>query len=180
MKIEKTALEGVYIINNFVAQDERGTFVKTFNKRNFEHGKIPLEIKESYYSISRKNVIRGMHFQLPPNDHEKLVTVPCGSILDVIVDLRRDSKTYKEFMSVELSAENKKSVFIPKGLAHGFKSKEDNTVTVYFVSTEYDLNSDLGIRFDSFGFDWQTSGMIISSRDREFKSLEDFCKKNPF
>ena len=180
MNIEATALEGVYIITNFVAQDERGTFVKTFNKQNFENDGLHFEIRESYFSISQKNVIRGMHFQLPPSDHEKLVYVPVGSIVDVVVDLRKKSPTYKQFISVELSAANRKSIFIPKGLAHGFKSMEDNTITVYNVATEYDSKSDQGIGFDSFGFDWQTNQVIMSSRDKEFMTLDRFCENNPF
>jgi dTDP-4-dehydrorhamnose 3,5-epimerase len=180
MNIEKTALEGVYIINNFVAQDERGTFVKTFNKQNFENDGLTFEIRESYFSISQKDVIRGMHFQLPPSDHEKLVYVPIGSIIDVVVDLRKKSLTYKKFISVELSATNRKSIFIPKGLAHGFRSLEDNTITVYNVGTEYDSSSDQGIQFDSFGFDWHADEVIMSSRDKEFMTLNRFCENNPF
>jgi len=180
MNIEQTALEGVYIINNFVAQDERGTFVKTFNKKNFEDVGLNFEIRESYFSISKKEVIRGMHFQLPPSDHEKLVYVPVGSIIDVVVDLRKESQTYKKHISVELSAANRKSIFIPKGLAHGFKSMEDNTITVYNVATEYDSKSDQGIHFDSLGFDWQTTAEIMSARDKEFMTLDSFCENNPF
>lgn len=180
MNIEPTALEGVYVINNFVAQDERGTFVKTFNKHNFDNEGLNFEIRESYFSISQKDVIRGMHFQLPPSDHEKLVYVPVGSIIDVVVDLRKNSLSYKKFISVELSAANRKSIYIPKGLAHGFKSMEDNTITVYNVATEYDSNSDQGIKFDSFGFDWQTNTVIMSSRDKEFMTLDRFCENNPF
>jgi dTDP-4-dehydrorhamnose 3,5-epimerase len=180
MNIEQTALEGVYIINNFVAKDDRGTFVKTFNKQSFENDGLHFEIRESYFSISHKNVIRGMHFQLPPSDHEKLVYVPVGSIVDVVVDLRKESPTYKKHISVELSAANRKSIFIPKGLAHGFKSLEDNTITVYNVGTEYDATCDQGILFDSFGFDWQSEQVIMSSRDKEFMSLNSFCENNPF
>ena len=180
MNIEQTALEGVYIINNFIAQDERGTFVKTFNKQNFENDGLHFEIRESYFSISHKNVIRGMHFQLPPSDHEKLVYVPLGSIVDVVVDLRKKSQTYKQFIAIELSAANRKSIFIPKGLAHGFKSMEDNTITVYNVGTEYDAAADQGILFDSFGFDWQLEQVIMSARDKEFMTLDRFCENNPF
>jgi dTDP-4-dehydrorhamnose 3,5-epimerase len=121
-----------------------------------------------------------MHFQLPPSDHEKLVYVPSGSILDVVVDLRKKSQTYKQFISVELSAANKKSIFIPKGLAHGFKSMEEDTITVYNVGTEYDSKADQGIHFDSFGFDWQTNDVIMSSRDKGFMTLDCFCENNPF
>lgn len=180
MKIERTAIEGVYIIDNFNAADDRGLFVKTFNSNSFKENNLDFKIRESYYSISKKNVIRGMHFQLPPHDHEKLVYVPKGSILDVIVDLRKKSKTYKKFISVNLSDENKKSIFIPKGLAHGFKSLENDTITVYNVTTEHDLRSDNGINYNSFGFDWKLSKPNVSQRDMALDTLNEFCEKNPF
>jgi len=180
MKFQETTLKGVYVIDNFNASDNRGHFVKTFNKNLFEENNIIFDIRESYYSSSEKNVIRGMHFQLPPHDHEKLVYVSKGSILDVVIDLRKNSKTYQKFISVELSAFNNKSIFIPKGLAHGFKSLEDDTITVYNVATEYNPKSDMGIKFDSFGFDWETKSYIISDRDMAFSTLKEFCLDNPF
>jgi dTDP-4-dehydrorhamnose 3,5-epimerase/CDP-3, 6-dideoxy-D-glycero-D-glycero-4-hexulose-5-epimerase len=180
MQLISTELEGVYIIDNFFAEDVRGSFVKTFNKKGFLDNKLNFEIRESYFSTSKKNVIRGMHFQLPPNDHEKLVYVPQGKILDVVIDLRKDSSTYKKHISVELSSANRKSIFIPRGLAHGFKSLENNTITVYNVATEYNSNSDMGIKYDSFGFDWQVIKPIISDRDKQFITLEEFNNKNPF
>lgn len=180
MTIESTILEGVYIINNFSANDERGLFVKTFNKNIFDGVRLSLDIKESYFSISQKNVIRGMHFQLPPHDHEKLVFVPVGAILDVIVDLRKDSVSYKKHLSVELTALNKKSIYIPRGLAHGFKSLVNDTLTVYNVSTEYNQKADVGIHYNSFGFDWQLKNPIISRRDETFNGLDSFCNNNPF
>jgi dTDP-4-dehydrorhamnose 3,5-epimerase len=180
MKLEETTLEGVYIINNFNAIDNRGLFAKTFNKIFFNENNLDFEIRESYYSISNKNVIRGMHFQLPPNDHEKLVYVPKGSIIDVVIDLRKESKTFKQFISVELSDENKKSIFIPKGLAHGFKSLKNDTITVYNVSTEYDEKSDQGITYNSFGYNWNIKNPLLSERDKTFLSLNDFLTNNPF
>jgi dTDP-4-dehydrorhamnose 3,5-epimerase/CDP-3, 6-dideoxy-D-glycero-D-glycero-4-hexulose-5-epimerase len=168
MTIEKTHLEGVFIINNLNTIDDRGMFVKTYNKSAFQDLNIDFEIRESFFSVSKKNVIRGMHFQLPPFDHEKLVFVPKGSLMDVVVDLRKKSSTYKMFISVELSEGNRKSIFIPKGLAHGFKSLEDNTITVYNVSAEYNPKADAGISYDSFGFDWQIEKPIISDRDSKF------------
>ena len=180
MNLEETILEGVYIIDNFNASDNRGQFVKTFNKNLFKENNINFDIRESYYSSSEKNVIRGMHFQLPPHDHEKLVYVSKGSIIDIVIDLRKNSKTYQKFISVELSASNNKSIFIPKGLAHGFKSLEDNSITVYNVATEYNPKSDMGIKFDSFGFDWKSESYIISDRDTAFLTLEQFSLDNPF
>ena len=180
MKVERTEIEGVYIITNFNAKDSRGLFVKAFNKNAFNENNLDFEIRESYYSISNKNVIRGMHFQLHPYDHEKLVYVSKGSILDVVVDLRKKSKTYKQHISIKLSEENKKSIFITKGLAHGFKSLEDNTITNYSVSTEYNSSADTGIHFNSFGFNWQNENPIISVRDDSFDTLNDYCEKNAF
>jgi dTDP-4-dehydrorhamnose 3,5-epimerase len=180
MKIERTEIEGVYIIDNFNAADDRGLFVKSFNKNTFKENNLDFKIRESYYSVSKKNVIRGMHFQLPPYDHEKLVYVPKGSILDVIVDLRKKSKTYKQHISINLSEENKKSLFIPKGLAHGFKSMKDGTITVYNVATEYSPESDNGINYESFEFDWDILEPIVSNRDRALHSLDVFCENNPF
>lgn len=180
MKLESTELEGVYIINNFNASDDRGLFAKTFNRSAFEKNDLDFEIKESYYSVSNINVIRGMHFQLAPYDHDKLVYVPKGSILDVVVDLRKKSKTYKQYISINLSSSNKKSIFIPKGIAHGFKSLEDNTITNYCVSTEYNSIADTGIHYKSFGFNWQNENPIISERDNGFDTLNDYCKKTYF
>jgi dTDP-4-dehydrorhamnose 3,5-epimerase/CDP-3, 6-dideoxy-D-glycero-D-glycero-4-hexulose-5-epimerase len=180
MTIEQTLLNDVFVINNFNVNDERGMFVKTFNKNAFNELNLNFQIKESYFSISKIDVIRGMHFQLPPHDHEKLVFVPKGAIIDVVVDLRKNSPTYKKYISLELSEQNKKSIFIPKGLAHGFKSLFDDTITVYNVATEYNLTSDSGIHYNSFGFDWKVDNPIISQRDFAFVGLNSFLNNNPF
>jgi dTDP-4-dehydrorhamnose 3,5-epimerase/CDP-3, 6-dideoxy-D-glycero-D-glycero-4-hexulose-5-epimerase len=178
MKIQATELEGVFIIDNFNASDNRGLFVKAFNKNDFTNNNLDFELRESYFSVSKENVIRGMHFQLPPHDHEKLVYVAKGNIIDIVLDLRANSKTFKKFMSVELSSDNKKSIFIPKGFAHGFKSLKDGTITVYNVATEYNSSSDSGIHYDSFGFNWDIEEPIISERDKLFNTLTEF--KTPF
>jgi dTDP-4-dehydrorhamnose 3,5-epimerase len=180
MIVEETILNGVFILNNFCSTDRRGVFVKTFNNKNFREANIDFEIREAYYSVSHKDVVRGMHFQLPPNDHEKLVYVPKGAVIDVVLDLRKNSKTFQKFIAVELSQENRKSIFIPKGLAHGFKSLEDNTITVYNVSTEYYPDSDTGIHFESFGFNWVTNQSLVSKRDNSLIGLEEFISNNPF
>jgi dTDP-4-dehydrorhamnose 3,5-epimerase len=180
MTFEKTILEGVCIINNFNITDDRGLFVKTFNKNLFQGENIDFEIRESYFSISKRNVIRGMHFQLPPHDHEKLVYVPHGAILDVVVDLRKNSSTYGKHISIELSDQNKKSIFIPKGFAHGFKSLLDDTITVYNVATEYNSIADSGIHYNSFGFDWNIYHPILSLRDESLLEFNSFSENSPF
>ena len=170
MDIKETKLEGVYIINNNIIQDDRGYFLKYFNEKIF----IEFKIKESYYTSSKKNVVRGMHFQLPPFEHDKLVNVINGRIIDVILDLRVNSKTYKKFISVELGGKSRKSIFIPKGCAHGFKALEDNSIVMYNVSSIYNEKYDTGIRWDSFGMNWGEVNYIISERDKNFKTLEEF------
>jgi dTDP-4-dehydrorhamnose 3,5-epimerase len=174
MEIIDTELKGVYIIKNPVFADARGTFIKTYNEDLFNKFGICTDFKESFYTISKKDVIRGMHFQTPPYDHDKLVYVPKGKILDVILDLRQNSSTYKKFISVELSDSNGYSLYIPKGLAHGFKSLMEDTIAVYQVSTVHNASCDSGIRWDSFGMDWAVVNPIISNRDMSFDKLENF------
>ena len=180
MKIERTDFLGVFLINNFNVSDPRGSFVKYFNIDFFKENELDFNISESYYSISKKNVIRGMHFQLPPNDHKKLVFVPQGEIIDVIIDLRKESKTYKEIFYTTLSSSNKRAILIPKGFAHGFKSLLDGTITMYNVSSTYDKASDSGILYNSINFDWDVERPILSERDKSFETLDHFKLKNPF
>jgi dTDP-4-dehydrorhamnose 3,5-epimerase len=178
MKLIDTKLDGVYIIKNMVFEDQRGTFCKTFNTEIFSENNLCNNFKESYYSISQKDVIRGMHFQLPPHDHHKLVYVPYGEVMDVILDLRKNSNTFGEYITVNLSAENRNSIYIPKGLAHGFKALKNNTITVYNVSTVYNENSDSGVHWDSFGFNWGIKNPIISEKDQNLIKLDKF--KSPY
>lgn len=180
MEIIETKLEGVYIIKNNIFKDDRGLFIKTFNKEIFEKFGFCTKFEESYFSVSNKNVIRGMHFQLPPYEHEKLVYVAKGKVKDIIVDLRKNSKTRGQFIEIELSEENGYSVYIPKGLAHGFKSLEDGTIMVYNVATGYNRECDCGVSYDSFGYNWEIENPIISERDKNFESVEDFLKREVF
>lgn len=178
MKVEKTLIYGVYIITGYKADDKRGSFSKIFNCTDFENLSIDLDIKESYYSVSNKDVIRGMHFQTPPSEHNKFVTVINGAIVDVILDLRKNSETYGKAISVELNGEENKGIYIPIGCAHGFKSLCDDTITLYNVSSVYDKEADCGVRYDSFEFDWEVENPIISERDLSFELFKDF--KSPF
>ena len=180
MKFSKTFIDGVYLIENYTNIDDRGKFVKTFNDDDFQTFEQEFVIKESYYSISNENVIRGMHFQLPSCDHNKLVYVAKGAVSDVVLDLRKNSKTYAEFLRIDLNDSNNKGIFIPKGCAHGFKSLINGTITVYNVDSVYNSDFDAGIHFDSFGFDWETDEPIISKRDNSLSTLSDFQLINPF
>ncbi len=178
MHIEQSRIEDVKIITQFRADDHRGSFVKTFHHTSLLNGGIDFHLSESFYSVSQQGVIRGMHFHHPPYDHDKIVFCTQGRILDVAVDLRRQSSTYGQAVSCELSFDNHKALFIPKGFAHGFLTLSDMATTFYFVSGEYQAAADDGIRYDSFGFDWGMPNPILSERDLGFVSLPSF--QSPF
>ena len=174
MKIRKTNIEGLFVIDLFHAEDNRGGFVKTFHKESFEQLGLNTDFQESFYSVNNKGVIRGMHFQNPPYDHDKLVYCTQGKLDDVIVDIRKDSPTYGNFASIELSPDNYRAIYIPKGMAHGFESLEDNTVMTYLTSTMHQPSHDRGIKFDSFGKAWSNQNPIINERDLGWPTLDEF------
>jgi dTDP-4-dehydrorhamnose 3,5-epimerase/CDP-3, 6-dideoxy-D-glycero-D-glycero-4-hexulose-5-epimerase len=178
MKKIETGFEGLYIMEGTVFQDSRGLFLKTFNQSLFADLGLETNYKERYYSNSHKNVIRGMHFQIPPFEHVKIVNVLQGSILDVVVDMRKESPTYHQYFSIELNDSAGRFLYIPAGFAHGFRALTDNTIVEYNQMTEYSKECDCGIRWDSFGFDWQIANPIISERDSKFLLLNDYS--SPF
>ena len=178
MKIIATEFLGLYEIENKIFQDKRGLFVKTFNFDDFVEGALEIEFKESFYSVSKKNVLRGMHFQLPPHDHAKLIYVVDGEILDVAVDIRRDSTTFGRYYAINLSSQNAKSLYMEKGFAHGFLTLSDSATVVYMTTSIHVPSSDTGIRWDSFGFDWNgIKKTIVSERDSLFLGLNSFDAK---
>lgn len=178
MRVIDTKLNGVQIIECFYSFDIRGAFIKIFNREDFQYMNIDMQYAETYYSISKKDTIRGMHFQVPPYEHNKLIHVIHGSVIDVIIDLRKNSPTYKQFISIQLTGNKPKAIYIPKGFAHGFKTLEDNTLMLYNVSSIYKKEYDKGIRWDSIGYNWNTEDPIISEKDRNFNTLEEF--ESPF
>ena len=176
--IISTPLQGASVLTLPSSADDRGTFVKTFHDTLLKKAGIDFTLRESYFSFSKKDVIRGMHFQLPPHQHSKIVFCPQGAILDVIVDLRKDSPRYKQHFACELSADNHQAIYIPEGFAHGFKSLTDDALTYYLVSSEYSQPHDTGILYDSIGFDWLVTDPILSVRDLSFGKMEEF--ESPF
>lgn len=171
MKVKKTKLPGVFEIESFLHSDSRGRFVKTFNSEIFKEKKLNSDFKESFYSVSQKNVIRGMHFQTPPFDHEKLVYVLSGEIVDVVVDVRKESPTYGQYIALDLSEDNCKSIYIGKGFAHGFLTKSKTAIVHYMTTSVYSKYHDSGIKWNSFGYEWDVSNPIVSDRDVQFDSL---------
>lgn len=178
MELITTSLPGCFEIRPFFANDYRGTFVKTFHAERFAEAGLPVDWCEEFYSSSRKGVIRGMHFQTPPHDHEKLVYCMQGRVLDVVVDLRRDSPTFGRHAGVELDATKGHGLFIPKGLAHGFLALSDDVLMAYKVTTVHAPEHDVGIHWNSFGLDWGIDQPIVSARDRAHPALSDFV--SPF
>lgn len=173
MKAKPTALAGVMLLENFVSQDKRGIFVKTFHASSFQESSLTVDFQESYYSVSHKDVVRGMHFQLPPHEHDKLVYVTQGKILDVIVDLRVASPSYQQHVAIPLD-EHTTAVYIPRGCAHGFLTLSETATVVYNVTSVYEPAADAGIRWDSIGFAWPTQTPIVSDRDAAFGSLAEY------
>lgn len=178
METIETSIKGLLLIKNKLFSDNRGGFLKIFNEDFYKDNLLCTNLKECYFSISHKNVIRGMHFQIPPAEHEKIVYVSNGSIIDVVVDIRANSGTYGQYCSFNLSDTSGEFLYIPKGCAHGFLSLNDNTVVNYIQTSVYNSACDCGIRYDSFGFDWGVEKPIISDRDLSFPSLSNF--KSPF
>ena len=178
MQLIPTSLPGCVELRPFFAEDERGTFVKTFHAKQFAEAGLKVEWVEEFYSSSRKGVIRGMHFQTPPYDHEKLVYCIQGRVLDVVVDLRRSQPTYGRYMAVELDSARGHGLMIPKGMAHGFLALTDDVIMAYKVTTVHNPIHDSGILWNSFGLDWGLTMPIMSLRDRTFSPLCDF--ETPF
>ncbi len=178
MEIKETKIKGVFIIHLTPHKDSRGEFIKVFNKEIFSSYGIDFTPQESFYSISKKGAIRGMHFQIPPQDSAKIVYSPKGKILDVIVDLRKDSETYGTYISTELSEDNHLAIYIPKGCAHGFQALEDDSHSVYLQEKVYSKEHDTGINPQSFGFEWPIQESTLSDRDKSFISLKNFS--SPF
>lgn len=178
MKKIETPFEGLYILetNNF--QDERGSFQKLFNYDFFVENGLATDFKEFYYSLNKKGVRRGMHFQIPPYDHVKVVYVSYGKILDVVVDLRKTSSTFGKCYSIELDDQKAQYLYIPKGFAHGFLSLKENTIVNYAQTTCYNKECDCGIDQKSINFDWGIENPIVSGRDLTFPKLQDF--NSPF
>lgn len=170
-------LEGAYIINNFSVGDNRGGFTKFFEKNIYRNAGIEFQVSEMFISKSSKNVIRGMHFQIE-KPQAKLVSVVKGKVWDVIVDLRPTSATYKKHISVLLSEDNHRGLFIPRGFAHGFATLEEDTYMMYMCDGEYNKQTDTGIVFNDpeLMIDWpiEEDKAILSKRDLKLLSFVEY------
>lgn len=167
-EFKELELDGAYRISSFSVGDSRGEFIKCFEKDIYEAAGIEFKLNETFVSISARNVIRGLHFQIH-NPQAKIVCVLKGRVWDVIVDLRPNHPTYKKWVGVELDAGNHAALYIPRGFAHGFVSLDDETVMLYQCDGAYDRETDTGIRFDDpdIGIEWPVDleKVIYSDKD---------------
>jgi dTDP-4-dehydrorhamnose 3,5-epimerase len=178
MEIIAEPLPGLKLLQARSFKDDRGEFVKPYNDEVFRSLGMPMIPREIVFSISRKDVLRGMHFQTPGSDHQKLVTCAAGSIIDVVVDIRNESPSYGQYAAFELTELNRHTLLVPRGFAHGFLALEEKSLVSYCTDTGHDPARDSGIRWDSFGYDWPVQNPIISEKDQKLVGLDDY--QSPF
>ena len=178
MKFIKTAIPDVYVIEPSVFGDDRGYFLESFNLDKFEENVCPIKFVQDNESKSSKGVLRGLHFQKPPFNQAKLVRCIEGKVMDVAVDIRKGSPTYGKHVAVELTGENKRQLFVPRGFAHGFSVLSESAVFAYKVDNTYAPESDDGIRYDDqeLNIDWGlgTGEIQLSAKDKNLPSFKDF------
>ena len=181
MKVLTCFIPGLYTIEPTVLEDSRGYFFEAYNEAVFKNAGIDTTFIQDNQSCSSNKVIRGLHYQLEPYAQTKLVRVLEGCILDVAVDIRKGSPTYGQYLSLELSAENKKQLYIPPGFAHGFSVLSEAAVVLYKCDAFYNKQSEAGIRFDeaALAIDWKIKKdeAIVSEKDNQLPSLND-CTTN--
>lgn len=182
MNVIKTDIEGVVVIEPRVFDDARGYFFESYSKRRFDEAVKPVEFVQDNESMSTRGVIRGLHFQRPPFSQSKLVRCVRGAVLDVVVDIRRGSPTYGSHVAVELTGENRRQLFVPRGFAHGFAVLSDEAVFQYKCDNYYHPESEGGISIadNSLGIDWRINPAeaILSDKDLRNPMLRDF--ESPF
>lgn len=175
MRVIRTDIEGVVIIEPEVFGDSRGYFMESFSQRVFEREVAPVRFVQDNRSYSRYGVVRGLHYQKEPYAQSKLVCCVVGRVLDVAVDIREGSPTFGKHVAVELSAENKRQLFIPKGFAHGFAVLSDEALFEYKCDEFYHPDAECGIAWDdpNIGIDWRLpkEDIILSEKDRKYENL---------
>ena len=177
-QVRETGIDGCLELRCQEFRDIRGSFVKTFSQSNFAKLGLETNFVESFYTVSEARVLRGMHFQLPPADHAKLVYCISGEIMDVALDFRADSSTYGKSAVVALSEGSKNSLYLPRGLAHGFYVLSAPAVVMYHITSEHAPTLDAGIAWNSFGLDWPDQSPVLSQRDAGFLRFDEFV--SPF
>lgn len=175
MKLIETSLQGAFIVEIDRIEDERGFFARTFCAEEFAaHGLAPCVAQCNVSFNARRDTLRGLHFQALPHEEDKLVRCTRGALWDVMVDLRAGSSTYTKWFSAELSADNRRAVYIPKGFAHGFKTLTDDSEVLYQMSTPYVSGARRGVRWNdpALAVEWPGGTPILSERDASYPDLK--------
>ncbi len=171
MKFESTAIQGAFLVHTDPIEDGRGSFARSFCRREFERHGLNPNIAQCSISISRKSgTLRGMHYQVAPKEEAKLIRCVRGRLFDVIVDLRPKSPSFRKWFGVELDGSGRKLIYVPEGVAHGFLTLEDDTEVFYQISEFYDRESSRGVRWNdpAFGIKWPCEPRVISPRDKAY------------
>ncbi len=178
MQAQETHIKGVFVLTPKIFGDDRGYFLESFNRETFNRaiGNTAFDFVQDNESMSSKNVLRGLHFQAPPHDQGKLVRVIQGSVLDIVVDIRKGSPTYGKHFSIELESKKKQMVWIPPGMAHGFASLEDETIFAYKCSSYYEPSSEGCLLWNdpNLAINWGVENPIISEKDKVGQAFMDF------
>jgi dTDP-4-dehydrorhamnose 3,5-epimerase len=181
MTFEETKLKGAYIVSLNMLSDDRGLFARTFCKKEFKQINHRKEFVQMNHSWNKhKGTIRGMHYQIPPFQEVKLIRCIKGKVLDVIIDLRKYSPTFLQHVSVELSADNKKMIYVPEDFAHGFQALEDDTELIYHHTEYYMPDADRGLRYDdpALNIKWSLPPVMVSDKDKSYKLIDNSFKGN--
>lgn len=182
MKFNKTKLDGVWVIEPNIFQDHRGQFLETFREEQFREKNLPSEFVQDNISTSARNTVRGLHYQKQPHAQVKLVMAVTGTILDVAVDLRQNSKTFGHYFSATLSAENRNMMLVPDGFAHGFSVLSDHATVLYKCSSYYNKPTERGIFWNDpeLNIDWKVDEPVISDKDEHLPALKSLPKEDLF
>jgi dTDP-4-dehydrorhamnose 3,5-epimerase len=180
MEVLATGIADLFIIQPKIFEDNRGYFFESYNKKAFEKHGIVASFVQDNQSLSQKGILRGLHFQAPPHAQGKLVSVIKGAVLDIAVDIRKDSSTYGKHFSIELNEKNKTMLWIPEGFAHGFITLEDQTIFTYKCTNFYNKESEGSIIWNDpeIGIDWGVADPVLSEKDKIGVLLSEF--KTPF
>ncbi len=175
MKATKTGFDGLYVIESKVFEDSRGYFFEGFNRELLHSQGLDISVAQTNISESQNGVVRGLHFQNPPYEQGKLIRVLKGGVLDIVVDIRKESKTFGKYYAIELTEHNKKALWVPPGFAHGFKTLVDQTLFYYDCTQVYNHGSEGSIRWNDsdLAIDWKIDNPIISDKDEKAPLFKD-------
>jgi dTDP-4-dehydrorhamnose 3,5-epimerase len=176
MNIVETGFEGLLVIESRVYHDSRGYFFEGYNKNTLAEKGLDITVAQTNISKSEANVVRGLHFQNPPFAQGKLIRVLKGAVLDVVVDIRKESSTYGKYYSLELTEENCKALWVPEGFAHGFKTLEDETLFYYDCTKVYNKDFEGSVLWNdpSLNIEWDIADPILSPKDENGQLFENF------